>query len=83
MNEEKKPVEQMTYREAVTELERIADALDGNELELEERLSCFERGVALLKAVQVMLTEAQQKIDVLQGEFVAEPDDAVRDTSLS
>lgn len=83
MEEEKKPIDQMTYREVVAELEHIADALDGNELELEARLSCFERGVALLKAVQVMLAEAQQKIDVLQGEFAPEPDDAVRDTNLS
>ena len=77
------PVEQLTFREAMAQLDAILAQLDGNTLELEESLAAYERGVALLRSLQTRLSGAQQKIDVLMGELVIDADDATQDTTLS
>ena len=78
-----KPIEQLTFREAMAELDGIVGTLESNTLELEDSLAKYERGVALLRALRGRLCDAQQKVDVLMGELVADADDAARDTSLS
>ena len=82
-NTELRPIEELTFREAMAELDGIVGVLESNSLELEDSLRSYERGVALLAALQGRLAEAQQKVDVLMGELVADADDAARDTSLS
>lgn len=82
-NPEPKPIEELTFREAMAELDDIVRVLESNSLELEDSLKSYERGVALLAALQGRLAEAQQKVDVLMGELVADVDDGARDTSLS
>lgn len=77
------PVEELTFRQAMAELEGIVSVLEGNTLELEDSLKSYERGVALLTALQGRLTDAQQKVDVLMGELTSETDDATRDATLS
>lgn len=76
------PVEELTFREALTELEGIVRKLEGNELELEESLKAYERGVRLLRSLQGRLDEAQQKVTVLMGQIEPESSDEV-DTHLS
>lgn len=83
MTEELKPIEELTFREAMAELDGIVGVLESNTLELEESLASYERGVALLAALQGRLAQAQQKVDVLMGELSAETDDVTRDTTLS
>jgi exodeoxyribonuclease VII small subunit len=75
-------VEALSFREASEELEGIVRLLEGNQLELEESLKRYERGVALLRALQGRLVEAQQKVTVLLGEVEPESDDSI-DTTLS
>ena len=83
MTETIKPIEELTFREAMAELDGIVGVLESNTLELEDSLKSYERGVSLLGALQGRLSEAQQKVDVLMGELVGEADDAQRDTRLS
>lgn len=83
MNDTAKPIEEMTFREAMTELDSIVVALESNTLELEDSLVRYERGVALLASLQKRLGEAQQKVEVLMGQLEPEADDAVTDTRLS
>ena len=83
MEEELKPVEELTFREAMSELDRIVALLEGNTLELEDSLKQYERGVALLAALQKKLSDAEQKVEVLMGELSGEKDDAERDSTLS
>ena len=83
MAEEMKPVEELTFRQAMAELESIASVLESNTLELEESLVRYERGVALLASLQKRLGAAEQQIDVLMGELAAAPDDETQDTTLS
>lgn len=77
------PVEDLTFNQAMAELNSIVSRLEGNTMDLEESLVAYERGVALLRSLQVRLSDAQQRVDVLMGELVPEVDDATRDTSLS
>lgn len=83
MSDATKPIEELTFREAMAELDGIVAELEGNSLELEESLERYERGVALLAMLQKRLSEAEQKVDVLMGELSGEKDDSERDTTLS
>ncbi|MEL7668014.1 MAG: exodeoxyribonuclease VII small subunit [Actinomycetota bacterium] len=59
----------MTFGAALAELEQIVRALETGQLELEESLARYERGVALLTACQKKLSEARQKVTALIGEL--------------
>ena len=83
MEETAKPIEELTFREAMAELERTVAALEGNTLELEESLARYERGVALVRALRGRLDDAQQRIEVLMGELDASQDDEEHDATLS
>lgn len=64
-----KPIEEMSFREMMSELDGIIEALEGNKLELEESLEKYERGIALMRSLRLRLSEAQQKVNVLMGEL--------------
>ena len=67
----------------MTEAEEPRPIEDLTFREVDDSLRSYERGVALLAALQTRLSEAQQKVDVLMGELAPGPDDEKRDTSLS
>ena len=73
----------MTFREAMSELNGIVEALESNTLELEESLVKYERGIALLRFLKESLNTAQQKVEVLMGELEMPEDDTVIDSTLS
>lgn len=61
--------EELTFGAALAELEQIVRALESGQLELEEGLARYERGVALLRACQEKLTQAKQRVTMLIGEL--------------
>ena len=61
--------ETMRFSDALAELETIVSALEGGQLELEESIARYERGVALLRACQSRLAEAEQRVTMLMGEL--------------
>ncbi len=63
---------ELTFGSALTELDQIVAALEGGQLELEDSLERYERGVALLRALQAKLADAQQKVTMLVGELESE-----------
>lgn len=73
-----KAVDQMTFREASTELEQLVRSLESGELELEDALACYERGVELLRSLRERLSGAEQKVRVLldASQEVVAPDTA-------
>ena len=75
-------LDSMSFKEGLVELDEIVRALEGNQLELEQSIQKYERGVALLGALQKRLDDAQQKVTVLMGELEPESSDEV-DTKLS
>lgn len=64
-----RPPAELSFGEALGELDLIVAALEGGQLELEDSLTRYERGVALLGALQAKLTDAQQKVTMLMGEL--------------
>ena len=78
-----RPIDEMTFREAMDELDGIVRMLESSTMELEDSLKAYERGVALIADLQKRLADAEQKVDMLMGELSGEQDDAVRDTTLS
>jgi exodeoxyribonuclease VII small subunit len=67
---ETKPIEELTYEEAFSELEKIVTALEAGEQPLEEALTLFERGQKLTKHCAELLAKAELKIQDLSGETV-------------
>lgn len=80
---EQKPMEELSFREAMTQLEGIVSLLESNTLELEDSLKNYERGVALLASLQKRLTAADQQVQVLVGELSSLGSDVEQDTTLS
>lgn len=60
-----KNIEEMTFKEASIELEQIVRSLESGDLELEESLERYGRGVELLKSLRARLAGAEQKVRVL------------------
>lgn len=65
MAEEYRNIDEMTFKEASIELEQIVRSLEAGDLELEESLSKYTRGVELLKSLRERLANAEQKVQVL------------------
>ncbi|MBS5449593.1 MAG: exodeoxyribonuclease VII small subunit [Coriobacteriia bacterium] len=72
----------LTYQQASAELETIIRSLESNQLELEESLDQYQRGVELLAELRTRLATAEQRVEALMGEIEPE-DDETRDTTLS
>ena len=66
-----KPVEELTYEEALAELENIVDTLENEERPLDDALKFFERGQALAVRCDTLLESARLKVQKLSGESVA------------
>lgn len=73
---------EMSFREAMAELEGIVSVLESGTLELEESLLKYARGVELIASLKERLNSAEQQIGVLMGELAEAPDDDVQDTTL-
>ncbi len=53
------------FEKSMAELEALVEKLERGDLPLEESLAAFERGVALTRACQTALSEAEQKVELL------------------
>lgn len=62
---EYKNVDELTYKEASTEFELIIRGLESGEMELEESLASYTRGVELLASLRARLADAEQKVSLL------------------
>jgi len=66
-----KPVEALSYEEAMAELETIVDALEEGNQKLEDAMALFERGQALMKRCAELLEKAELKVQQLSGETLS------------
>ncbi|MCS7178745.1 MAG: exodeoxyribonuclease VII small subunit [Anaerolineae bacterium] len=60
-----KPVSEMTFEEALTELEEVVRRLEAGGLTLEESLALYERGQALAAYCNRQLDQAELKVSQL------------------
>ena len=63
-----KAVEELTYEEALVELEEIVSVLEGEQNKLEEAIKLFERGQALAARCGVLLEAAELKVKQVAGD---------------
>ena len=56
------PISQMTFEQAMSELERIVTQLEKGDVPLEDSISLYEKGAELKKRCETKLKEAEQKV---------------------
>ena len=75
-----KDIKDLTFKDASVELEQIVRQLEGSDLELEESLALYTRGVELVKDLRGRDT-AEQKVKVLLD--ASEAGSAISDTTAA
>ena len=65
-----KPVEELSYEEALAELEQTVAILEDEQSQLEEAIKLFERGQALASRCGVLLEAAELKVKQVAGDAV-------------
>ena len=63
-----KSVQDLSYEEALAELEAIVGSLEAEQNPLDESMRLFERGQALVLRCNALLESAQLKVEKLAGE---------------
>ncbi len=53
------------FAEVLAELEALVETLEDNDTSLEQSMEAFEKGIALSRAAQKLLEEAEQKVMLL------------------
>ena len=71
------PIEELTFKQAMTQLTAIVNLLESNEIELEQSMAEYERGVALLAYLRNSLANAEQKITELMGGPIQDSQDSI------
>ena len=68
MTKEKKTdeFENMSFENAIKELEEIVEELEGNEISLDDAVSAYERGAKLKNICQKRLDEARLKVEKIK-----------------
>jgi exodeoxyribonuclease VII small subunit len=62
------PIDQMTYEQAFTQLEKIVTELEAGDNSLDAALALFERGQALSRHCAALLDQAELKVQQIIGE---------------
>ncbi len=61
---------ELSFEQALAELEKIVARMEGGQLSLEEALVSHKRGLELAKQCQARLEKAQQQVRILEGEVL-------------
>lgn len=67
-SKKEKVVEELSYEEALAELEGIVELLEGEQSQLEDAIKLFERGQALASRCGVLLEAAELKVKQVAGD---------------
>lgn len=57
-----KPIEDMSFEDAIRELETVVGQLDRGDVALEDSIRLYERGAALKARCEAKLKEAEEKV---------------------
>ena len=70
------PVAEMSFEQALAELETIVGKLEGSQVSLEESIRLYERGEALKKHCEARLKAAEEKVARITLDAEGTPDGA-------
>lgn len=68
MNQSLKPVDELSFEEALAELEELTTSLSSGDITLKDSVEGYKRGNALLKRCRKELEEARQTIEEIDAE---------------
>jgi exodeoxyribonuclease VII small subunit len=66
------PEDNLTYEAALQELEGLVQRMETGQIPLDELLSGYQRGAALLKVCRDKLAAVEQQVKLLDGKAVQE-----------
>ena len=76
--EDKKMIDELSFEEAMTRLEEIVSALEKGEATLDEMLTLYEEGSALMRRASGLLEAAKRTVEMVQGDTVVAFDGGAR-----
>jgi exodeoxyribonuclease VII small subunit len=65
-------VDDLSYEQALTELEAIVASLEANQLSLDETMTLYERGQALTRHCIELLDKAELRVKKLSGDTLVD-----------
>jgi exodeoxyribonuclease VII small subunit len=68
------PVNELSYEQALAELETIVASLESGKLQLDETMSLYERGQALIRHCMELLDKAELRVKQLSGDTLVDVD---------
>ncbi|MCH2076348.1 MAG: exodeoxyribonuclease VII small subunit [Pseudomonadota bacterium] len=68
-----KPVEEMSFEEAMAELEQVVGQLERGDVALEASIALYERGAALKAHCEAKLKAAEEKVAAIQLDAEGQP----------
>ncbi|MCU4652396.1 exodeoxyribonuclease VII small subunit [Roseibacterium sp. SDUM158016] len=60
---EEKPIEGMSFEDAIREFESVVSALDRGDVALEQSIALYKRGAALKAHCETKLKEAEEQVE--------------------
>ena len=77
----KEDIKKLSFEEALSELEGIVERLERGDIDLEDSISIYERGVVLKTHCEAKSEKAKMKVDKIitqpDGDFKSEPLDEI------
>ena len=68
-----RPVEEMSFEDALKALEEVVGQLESGDVELERSIELYERGAALKRRCEEKLREAEEKVASITLDEAGEP----------
>ena len=62
-----KPVAELTFEEAMAELEKVVTQLERGDVALEQSIALYERGAALKALCAGKLKDAEEKVELIRS----------------
>jgi exodeoxyribonuclease VII small subunit len=62
-----KPVAELTFEEAMAELEKVVTQLERGDVALEQSIKLYERGAALKALCASKLKDAEEKVELIRA----------------
>ena len=62
-----KPVTDLTFEEAMAELEKVVTQLERGDVALEQSIALYERGAALKAHCSAKLKDAEEKVELIRA----------------
>jgi len=75
MTKQKKPTKKVNFTKAYKELEEITQDFEGGDIDLEESIPKFKRGLELARMLKGRLSEIENTIEEIKDDYADVEDD--------